>query len=189
MELPWHLRQGLKLVNRLEARAEIEPEHCRYVTPQTRPSPFTLPLMDGVLLIAQRSDAAFHLFIRPSLTFASLFLHLLGLRSLLPPQLKHDGESFSTALSAGLLGIEERYPLSGDERSHRRRDMRSGMSRGNVAVDNDGVVTLRNEWQAPLAGHATEKFTLLDSRTLLVETCMRFTTKNEGVAYRSVYRR
>ena len=81
-----------------------------------------------------------------------------------PAQIHHDKAVFSTSVCAGIIRLKESFPLTGEPRTHARRDMRRGGARGRVCsaggglldrlAQNDGqmVIKLQHEWAEPHAG-------------------------------------
>jgi hypothetical protein len=74
--------------------------------------------------------------------------------------------SWSIATNAGIISIEESYPIDGTATTTSRRDLRSGDQTGVVAADAD-VVALSIAWSAPLAGRQTETFRVDDDGALV----------------------
>lgn len=100
-----------------------------------------------------------------------------------------DDDSFEMAVYSSIpwFKVVERYPLTGDTVSCKRRDLRRGGHTGHVRVTEQGDIALSIAWEDPLGGTGTELFQLVDDDTLHV-----FSTINvagQTVAYKNVHRR
>ena len=92
--------------------------------------------------------------------------------------------SWSVASNAGIISIEESYPIDGTPTATPRRDLRSGDQTGVVSADAD-VVVLSIAWSDPLAGRQTETFRVDDDGALVRDVRV---TLDGGDEWSGVYR-
>lgn len=94
---------------------------------------------------------------------------------------------FRFSVLSGVLWfkITERYPLDGEVRKHRRRDLRGGGSFGRVEPAPSGGIYCSNRFSEPLAGSVSEHFYCPLPNLLHVDTVL--TVRGKSVSYRQVY--
>ncbi len=92
-------------------------------------------------------------------------------------------------LSGAILGaqVREQYPLSGEQRRHRRRDLRRGSAQGSAGFRRDGALRVDLTWDPPHGGSGHDVFVLQDVTTLRVESVI--TVDGRTVSYNIIYRR
>ncbi|KAK9915727.1 hypothetical protein WJX75_003301 [Coccomyxa subellipsoidea] len=84
--------------------------------------------------------------------------------------------------------VREKYPLTSEERQHRRRDLRRGGARGRVRMNPDGALRLDLAWPEPHGGTGYDLFYVLDDvNTLHVDSVI--TVGGRTATYNVVYRR
>ena len=106
------------------------------------------------------------------------------------PQLEDTDTHFATNLKAGgVLDVVEKYPWSGEEVAHGRRDKRRGAHTGSVSrCEADGAPVITVRWGDPYGGVCSDAFRVsADGGELTQETDM--TVGGERVRYKTVYRR
>ena len=83
--------------------------------------------------------------------------------------------------------VWESYPMSGESRRHRRRDMRGGGAEGRVTATADGLLRIDVTWGEPHAGAGHDLYVMPDADTLLVKSYIQLAHGSAG--YNIVYRR
>ena len=90
--------------------------------------------------------------------------------------------------------ISECFPLSGEAREHKRRDLRGGLASGRVvgAQPLGDAVCVRQEWDAPFGAVAHERYALdMDGQVLVHETRLEIKAPagGEPLTFCTVYQR
>lgn len=83
------------------------------------------------------------------------------------------------------MDVVERYPWSGEEVLHGRRDKRRGQHRGVVLRSEEGHPVISVSWDDPYGGECTDEFILSpDGTRLTQETDMRMRESGQRVTYK-----
>jgi hypothetical protein len=83
--------------------------------------------------------------------------------------------------------VKEHYPLTGEPRRHRRRDLRRGGAQGSTTFNADGTFRIDLLWGEPHSGSGHDTFVLQDVNMLNVNSVICVGGRTQ--AYKSVYRR
>lgn len=102
-------------------------------------------------------------------------------------ELQQTGNSFEMIVLSGILWfkIKERYPLTGEVRQFKRRDLRKGLHRGSVEKLPDGAVCITLEWDEPLGGVGTDVFYIPAAGILYVDSTILM--QGQTIKYRTIY--
>ncbi|KAK9820991.1 hypothetical protein WJX81_003899 [Elliptochloris bilobata] len=99
-----------------------------------------------------------------------------------------DGQfAFSVLSAIPWFKVTERYPLDGETREFRRRDLRRGRHVGRVQPGADGTVRVELRWPEPFGGGGADVFRLADADTLSVAS--HLTVHGSSSGYTTLYRR
>lgn len=82
--------------------------------------------------------------------------------------------------------IRESFPMSGTVTQNRRRDLRRGGARGTASADAEGAITVRNEWDTPIAGSLVDVLRIVGDE---LHTESTLTIGGQQARYRTVYMR
>ncbi|KAL3144821.1 hypothetical protein ABBQ38_001930 [Trebouxia sp. C0009 RCD-2024] len=102
-------------------------------------------------------------------------------------QLKQSENSFEITVLSGILWfkIREEYPLTGEVRRFKRRDLRKGLHKGVAEHLPDGAVCVTLEWDEPLGGIGTDVFYVPAPKLLYVDSTI--VMHGQTVKYRTIY--
>ncbi|BDA44299.1 hypothetical protein COCOBI_05-4830 [Coccomyxa sp. Obi] len=85
--------------------------------------------------------------------------------------------------------VRERYPLTGEEKQHKRRDLRRGGARGRVSVNPNGAFRIDIAWPEPHGGTGYDLFYVEDSDPNTLHVDSLITVGGRTATYNTVYRR
>lgn len=102
-------------------------------------------------------------------------------------ELQQTGNSFEMIVLSGILWfkIKEQYPLTGEVRQFKRRDLRKGLHRGTAEKLPDGAVCITLEWDDPLGGVGTDVFYIPAPGVLYVDSTILM--QGQTIKYRTIY--
>jgi hypothetical protein len=87
-----------------------------------------------------------------------------------------------------LGAVVEEFPVAGTEVAHKRRDNRAGQFQGRLEGRPDGGFAINSQWSEPLAGSATDTYSLSkDGDTLTIAADLN--VEGRACKYRTVYQR
>lgn len=104
-------------------------------------------------------------------------------------QIVQTAEKFDLAVFSVIswFKIRESYPMNGEVRQEKRRDLRRGKHRGRLRVDRDGDLCLHLEWDDPFGGSGHDKFCLVSPTELHAHSHLN--VGGNSADYVTVYRK
>lgn len=102
-------------------------------------------------------------------------------------ELRQGSNSFEIIVLSGILWfkITEHYPLTGEVRCYKRRDLRKGLHRGTAEKLADGAICVTLEWDEPLGGIGTDVFYVPAPGLLYVDSTIFM--RGKTLKYRTIY--